>query len=196
MTLFSVWLLFLPVASHLLPPSVPDIGKSVIFSSGLIRADATMQTEKGISLMEMIIVLFIMALPVTILGVSWENFREKRYLTETAALFHQYLSSHKLRATYLNETRQISIVFGDNSGACHQVSPVLCDKETDGFTPLEGVRIASGTINAVLFWGTRHTASAASFLLENRQGQIKLIISALGRIRLCTPGQLSGIPAC
>ncbi|OBU03054.1 peptidase [Morganella psychrotolerans] len=155
-----------------------------------------MQTEKGISLMEMIIVLFIMALPVTMLGVSWENFREKRYLTETAALFHQYLSSHKLRATYLNETRQISIFFGDNSGACHQVSPVLCDRETDGFTPLDGVRIASGTINAVLFWGTRHTASAASFLLENGQGQIKLIISAPGRIRLCTPGQLSGIPAC
>lgn len=43
---------------------------------------------------------------------------------------------------------------------------------------MEGVRIVSGTTGTVLFWGTWHIASAASFLLENTQGQIKLIISA------------------
>ncbi|KOO18660.1 peptidase, partial [Morganella morganii] len=62
--------------------------------------------------------------------------------------------------------------------------------------PAQGVRIVSGTTDTVQFWGTRHTASAAGFVLENPQGQIKLIISAPGRIRLCTPGRLSGVPSC
>lgn len=70
-----------------------------------------MQKERGISLMEVIIVLFIMALPVSFIHVSWESYRERRYLTETAALFHQYLSSHKLKATYLNENPENSRYF-------------------------------------------------------------------------------------
>lgn len=155
-----------------------------------------MQTERGLSLMEVIIVLFIMALPVSFINISWGNHKERRYLTETAALFQQYLSSHKLKATYLNETRKIVVVFGEKSRACHQVSAAQCDEDAEGFTPMEGVRIVSGTTETVLFWGTRHTASAASFLLENTQGQIKLIISAPGRIRLCTPGKISGVPPC
>lgn len=155
-----------------------------------------MQTERGISLMEVIIVLFIMALPFSFINISWESHRERRYLTETAALFQQYLSSHKLKATYLNETRKIAVTFGEKSRACHQVSAARCDDGPEGFTPMEGVRIVSGTTDTVLFWGTRHTASAASFLLENTQGQIKLIISAPGRIRLCTPGTISGVPSC
>ncbi|MBW5407929.1 peptidase [Morganella morganii] len=155
-----------------------------------------MQTERGISLMEAIIVLFIMALPVSFINISWESYRERRYLTETAALFQQYLSSHKLKATYLNETRKIAVIFGEKSRACHQVSAVQCDGDPAEFIPMEGVRIASGTTDTVLFWGTRHTASAASFVLENSQGQIKLIISAPGRIRLCTPGKMSGVPSC
>lgn len=155
-----------------------------------------MQTERGISLMEVIIVLFIMALPVSFINISWESHRERRYLTETAALFQQYLSSHKLKATYLNETRKIAVTFGEKSRACHQVSAARCDDDPEGFTPMEGVRIVSGTTGTVLFWGTRHTASAASFLLENTQGQIKLIISAPGRIRLCTPDTISGVPSC
>ena len=58
-----------------------------------------MLTRTGISLMEAAIVLFIMALPVSFINISWESHRERRYLTETAfALFQQYLSSHKLKA--------------------------------------------------------------------------------------------------
>ncbi|RUT67456.1 peptidase [Morganella morganii] len=155
-----------------------------------------MQKERGISLMEVIIVLFIMALPVSFINISWEIHRERRYLTETAALFQQYLSSHKLKATYLNETRKIAVIFGEKSRACYQISATQCDGDPEGFIPMEGVRIASGTMDTVSFWGTRHTASAASFILENSQGQIKLIISAPGRIRLCTPGRISGVPSC
>ncbi|MEM8180716.1 prepilin-type N-terminal cleavage/methylation domain-containing protein [Morganella morganii subsp. sibonii] len=155
-----------------------------------------MRKDRGISLMEVIIVLFIMALPVSFIHVSWESYRERRYLTETAALFHQYLSSHKLKATYLNETRKIAVIFGEKSRACHQVSAAQCDSDTEAFIPAQGVRIVSGTTDTVQFWGTRHTASAAGFVLENPQGQIKLIISAPGRIRLCTPGRLSGVPSC
>lgn len=155
-----------------------------------------MLTERGISLMEVIIVLFIMALPVSFINISWENYRERRYLTDTAVLFQQYLSSHKLKATYLNETRRIIVVFGEKSRACHQVSATQCNGDSSGFIPAAGVRIASGTTDTVLFWGTRHTASAASFVLENSQGRIKLIISAPGRIRLCTTGKISGVPTC
>lgn len=105
--------------------------------------------------MEVIIVLFIMALPVSFINISWESHRERRYLTETAALFQQYLSSHKLKATYLNETRKIAVTFGEKSRACHQVSAARCDDDPEGFTPMEGVRIVSGTTGTVLFWGTR-----------------------------------------
>ena len=145
--------------------------------------------------MEVIIVLFIMALPVSFINISWESHRERRYLTETAALFQQYLSSHKLKATYLNETRKIAVTFGEKSRACHQVSAARCDDDSEGFTPMEGVRLFPA--RPVPYCSGEPDIPPLLLVFTGKYaGTDKTDYLGPGRIRLCTPDTISGVPSC
>jgi type IV fimbrial biogenesis protein FimT len=51
------------------------------------------------------------------------------------------------------------------------------------------------TFRTLRFSPVRGTASADSFSLRNRAGELRVIVSPLGRVRICSTGQ-AGYPAC
>ncbi|MDM3562006.1 potassium:proton antiporter, partial [Proteus vulgaris] len=54
------------------------------------------------------------------------------------------------------------------------------------FSLAPGIQLKQSTISNVTLGGIRQTLRPMSFLLQSEEGEVKIIISSLGRIRECS----------
>lgn len=162
----------------------------------------------GFTLVELLVTLALAALLVAVAAPAMARFIDKARLSAAAQTLAQELRqarSHALsyqRAIYFSfATDAHGWCYGWRDGsACHCASPApatRCLSGTDKRIHLQrsadfpSVLLSPGrraAHAAVLFSPVRGGATAATFVLRNPYGEARVIVSPLGRVRLCSPG--------
>ncbi|HGM5493011.1 TPA: prepilin peptidase-dependent protein [Serratia fonticola] len=155
--------------------------------------------QQGLTLIELLIVMILVGM-LTSWGVSqWHHYQQALRLEQTAQQLLAFLTRLQADANWHNRNALLwfrpgeawCVGSGPQAVACTAAAgrafiPEFPDVELQGFTQKE-----------VGFYGVRNNAQAGHILLGNQAGRIRLVISAKGRLRLCSEVTASGsLPLC
>ncbi|MBS0056410.1 prepilin peptidase-dependent protein [Yersinia sp. Marseille-Q3913] len=156
--------------------------------------------QKGISLIEVLLVIALVGIMATWGAQSWHQYRQRERLADSARQLLAFLTHLQVQANRSNDTALLWVQ--QHGKGCLGSG----DKPTEPCSVLTGrvfippypdVAITMSLQKSIGFYGVRNTAQAGSILLNNPAGSIRLIISSRGRMRLCSEGQsISGIHVC
>ncbi|KFX05854.1 peptidase [Pectobacterium betavasculorum] len=159
---------------------------------------------RGFTLLELLVVLTIVALMAGGGLHGWIQYQKAIRLEQSAQQLLDFLSRVQANAYWHNETRTAKLipqgalwcmVAGQNEKqaeeACSENHPGQFVRRT------QDVVLAKFTSNIFTFFGLRNAAQAGHISLSNSAGQLRLVISVRGRIRLCSESQaVLAIPLC
>ncbi|MBB1526275.1 prepilin peptidase-dependent protein [Pectobacterium carotovorum] len=160
--------------------------------------------RRGFTLLELLVVLTIVALMAGGGLHGWIQYQQAIRLEQSAQQLLDFLSRVQANAYWHNETRTAKLipqgelwcmVAGQNEkqaeNTCRENHPGQFVRRT------QDVVLAKFTSNVFTFFGLRNAAQAGHILLSNSAGQVRLIISVRGRLRLCSESQaVLAIPLC
>ncbi|WP_113632061.1 prepilin peptidase-dependent protein [Pectobacterium peruviense] len=160
--------------------------------------------QRGFTLLELLVVLTIVALMAGGGLHGWIQYQQAIRLEQSAQQLLDFLSRVQANAYWHNETRTAKLipqgalwcmVAGQNEKqaeeACRENHPRQFVRRT------QDVVLAKSTSNVFTFFGLRNAAQAGHISLSNSSGQLRLVISVRGRIRLCSESQaVLAIPLC
>lgn len=155
-------------------------------------------------MLELLVVLTIVALMAGGGLHGWIQYQQAIRLEQSAQQLLDFLSRVQANAYWHNETRTAKLipqgelwcmVAGQNEkqaeNTCRENHPGQFVRRT------QDVVLAKFTSNVFTFFGLRNAAQAGHILLSNSAGQVRLIISVRGRLRLCSESQaVLAIPLC
>lgn len=155
-------------------------------------------------MLELLVVLTIVALMAGGGLHGWIQYQQAIRLEQSAQQLLDFLSRVQANAYWHNETRTAKLipqgelwcmVTGQNEKqaeeACRENHPGQFVRRT------QDVVLAKFTSNVFTFFGLRNAAQAGHISLSNSAGQLRLIISVRGRMRLCSEAQaVLAIPLC
>ena len=178
------------------------------------RSVAT-RRQAGVSLVESLIVLAIIAVTLGAVVPGFESARERRHLEGAAAQFETDV--HFVRSLAVAHNRTLRMNFAaDAAGSCYVVHTGTADECTcagDGslscagtiqtwrvvhFDATSPVQVAAN-VRSILFDPHQGTSSPTGTLrVTARSGAaIHAVVSLMGRVRQCTPAPgLPGVPKC
>lgn len=154
-------------------------------------------SQKGFTLIEILVVMFICALALIPAFYSWQQQQQKLRLIDAARQVAVFIYGHLMESIYLNQHRILSVTVAAKDWQ-------LAVKEAGGFKPIsvmhgeqfEDVEIVSATRLTVDMYGKQGTSHAFRIVLKNEFGRISVVMSAIGRIRGCSDKKIVGIPRC
>ncbi|MEQ9969922.1 prepilin peptidase-dependent protein [Pectobacterium carotovorum] len=160
--------------------------------------------RRGFTLLELLVVLTIVALMAGGGLHGWIQYQQAIRLEQSAQQLLDFLSRVQANAYWHNETRMAKLILqgklwcmvaGQNEkqieNTCNENHPGQFVRRT------QDVVLAKFTSNVFTFFGLRNAAQAGHISLSNSAGQVRLIISVRGRIRLCSESQaVLAIPLC
>ncbi|WP_233986275.1 prepilin peptidase-dependent protein [Pectobacterium versatile] len=160
--------------------------------------------QRGFTLLELLVVLTIVALMAGGGLHGWIQYQQAIRLEQSAQQLLDFLSRVQANAYWHNETRTAKLipqgelwcmVAGQNEkqaeDTCRENHPGQFVRRT------QDVVLAKFTSNVFTFFGLRNAAQAGHISLSNSAGQLRLIISVRGRMRLCSESQaVLAIPLC
>ncbi|QQK73202.1 prepilin peptidase-dependent protein [Pectobacterium versatile] len=160
--------------------------------------------QRGFTLLELLVVLTIVALMAGGGLHGWIQYQQAIRLEQSAQQLLDFLSRVQANAYWHNETRTAKLipqgelwcmVAGQNEkqaeDTCRENHPGQFVRRT------QDVVLAKFTSNVFTFFGLRNAAQAGHISLSNSAGQLRLIISVRGRMRLCSESQAAlAIPLC
>ncbi|GKW32070.1 prepilin peptidase-dependent protein [Pectobacterium versatile] len=160
--------------------------------------------QRGFTLLELLVVLTIVALMAGGGLHGWIQYQQAIRLEQSAQQLLDFLSRVQANAYWHNETRTAKLipqgelwcmVAGQNEkqaeDTCRENHPGQFVRRT------QDVVLAKFTSNVFTFFGLRNAAQAGHISLSNSTGQLRLIISVRGRMRLCSESQaVLAIPLC
>ncbi|WP_127157629.1 prepilin peptidase-dependent protein [Pectobacterium polaris] len=160
--------------------------------------------RRGFTLLELLVVLTIVALMAGGGLHGWIQYQQAIRLEQSAQQLLDFLGRVQANAYWYNETRTAKLipqgelwcmVVGQNEKqaeeTCHENHPGQFVRRT------QDVVLAKFTSNVFTFFGLRNAAQAGHISLSNSAGQLRLIISVRGRMRLCSEAQaVLAIPLC
>ncbi|HEB0854654.1 TPA: prepilin peptidase-dependent protein [Citrobacter braakii] len=147
-----------------------------------------MKKQQGYTLIETLVaMLIIVALSATGL-YGWQRWQQQQRLWQTACQVRDYLLQLREDANWHNRDHVISVIregaswcfvsSADAHESCKPSSPWL-------FMPLwDDIEMVEIT-PSLAFFGLRNTAWAGHIRLKNAAGELNLVVSGWGRIRLC-----------
>ncbi|ASN86794.1 peptidase [Pectobacterium versatile] len=155
-------------------------------------------------MLELLVVLTIVALMAGGGLHGWIQYQQAIRLEQSAQQLLDFLSRVQANAYWHNETRTAKLipqgelwcmVAGQNEkqaeDTCRENHPRQFVRRT------QDVVLAKFTSNVFTFFGLRNAAQAGHISLSNSAGQLRLIISVRGRMRLCSESQaVLAIPLC
>lgn len=153
--------------------------------------------QKGFTLIEILIVMFICALAMLPALYSWQQHQQRLHLIDTARQVATFIYSHLMESVYLNQHRILlvnimqsdwKLIVKDANTGMHIV--------TLNSTKFKGVEIKSATRSSVDLYGKQGTTQAFRIELKNEFGQITVFMSVVGRIRACSNKKIAGVPRC
>ncbi|WP_432696817.1 GspH/FimT family pseudopilin [Marinobacterium sp. YM272] len=181
---------------------------------------AVLHKESGFTLIELVVTLAVVAILVTVAAPAFRDFFENRRLTGAAQTL--YADLQFARAESIKRNQAIFVKFDDtpSNDWCYGLEEASsatscdCSDATNTFCTINGVRTVTGVENypgvlmsaasvsgsTVTFDPRRGTLSPAGsiFFTGNNGNQLRIVMSFLGRLRLCTPpgSAVSGFESC
>ncbi|MDY4314542.1 prepilin peptidase-dependent protein [Pectobacterium actinidiae] len=160
--------------------------------------------RRGFTLLELLVVLTIVALMAGGGLHGWIQYQQAIRLEQSAQQLLDFLSRVQANAYWHNETRTAKLIQqGERwcmvAGQNEKQTEETCRENHPGqfVRRTQDVVLATFTSNVFTFFGLRNAAQAGHISLSNAAGQVRLIISVRGRMRLCSESQVVlAIPLC
>jgi len=145
-----------------------------------------MKNECGFTLIEtMVAIALVVTLGATGL-YGWQSWQEQQRLWQAAHQIRDYLM--EVRSDANNHNRDHSVVQrSDGQGGCLTISTIL-DCHSGGALVLQAIWpdvIVAEITPSLTFYGRNDTAWAGHIRVRSRAGEWLIIVSNLGRIRMC-----------
>lgn len=155
-------------------------------------------------MLELLVVLTIVALMAGGGLHGWMQYQQAIRLEQSAQQLLDFLSRVQANAYWHNETRTVKLIPQGElwcmvAGQNEKQAEETCRENHLGqfVRRTQDVVLAKFTSNVFTFFGLRNAAQAGHISLSNSAGQLRLIISVRGRIRLCSEAQVVlAIPLC
>lgn len=155
-------------------------------------------------MLELLVVLTIVALMAGGGLHGWIQYQQAIRLEQSAQQLLDFLSRVQANAYWHNETRTVKLIPQGElwcmmAGLNEKQAEETCRENHPGqfVRRTQDVVLAKFTSNVFTFFGLRNAAQAGHISLSNSAGQLRLIISVRGRIRLCSESQaVLAIPLC
>ncbi len=155
-------------------------------------------------MLELLVVLTIVALMAGGGLHGWIQYQQAIRLEQSAQQLLDFLSRVQANAYWHNETRTVKLILQGElwcmvAGQNEKQAEETCRENHPGqfVRRTQDVVLAKFTSNVFTFFGLRNAAQAGHISLSNSAGQLRLIISVRGRIRLCSESQVVlAIPLC
>ncbi|WP_368911138.1 potassium:proton antiporter [Proteus vulgaris] len=145
------------------------------------------ESEFGISLLEMLIVMMIASILSYLSITTYQQFTHQRQLIHSVRETIAFLSYQRQQARLFNIKMKISFHLSPSNKIVtipfHQRH--LTEKQTI-FQLVSGVQLTQSTVSNFTFGEIRQTLRPMSFVLQSSEGEVKIVISSLGRIRACS----------
>ncbi|AIA69967.1 MULTISPECIES: prepilin peptidase-dependent protein [Pectobacterium] len=159
---------------------------------------------RGFTLLELLVVLTIVALMAGGGLHGWIQYQQAIRLEQSAQQLLDFLSRVQANAYWHNETRTAKLIpqgalWCVVSGQNEKQAEAVCRENDAGqfVRRTQDVVLAKSTSNVFTFFGLRNAAQAGHISLSNSAGQLRLVISVRGRIRLCSESQaVLAVPLC
>ncbi|RUR95225.1 prepilin peptidase-dependent protein [Pectobacterium versatile] len=160
--------------------------------------------QRGFTLLELLVVLTIVALMAGGGLHGWIQYQQAIRLEQSAQQLLDFLSRVQANAYWHNETRTAKLVPQGElwcmvAGQNEKQAEDTCRENHLGqfVRRTQDVVLAKFTSNVFTFFGLRNAAQAGHISLSNSAGQLRLVISVRGRMRLCSESQaVLAIPLC
>ena len=158
------------------------------------------QKNTGITLLELVIVIAILGILAAIAVPSYERLIERNRLKEAVEGLKSDLQfarteaikrSSDLRVTLVAATWCYGIDDGNTACACGTAGDCAI-KAVDG-SQFQGISLDAN--NNVTFSFRRGTANATGSTLSSANYQARVVVSDVGRVRICTPSGATGLSA-
>ncbi|NKI73169.1 prepilin peptidase-dependent protein [Dickeya sp. CFBP 2040] len=156
--------------------------------------------QQGFSLLELIVVIAIVALLTGGGFYNWLAYRQALMLEQHARHLLAFMGRIQAGVYWRNQTESLWLTSsGGNWCIGSGPEPASCPPENAFvFTRAsQDVALVETTSEQVVFYGLRNAAQAGHLTLSNSAGRVRLVISARGRLRLCSESRpVQGIPLC
>lgn len=156
--------------------------------------------QQGMSLIEILVVIMLMSI-CSLWGLrGWQDYQQALRLEQNAQSLRLYLVGLQTQANVYNRSIIIWAIGGLQGCVGYSVRPETCATSASlpRFVVSEPhMELVDFTEKVMGFYGIRNGAQAGHITLRNSAGGIRLVLSARGRIRLCSEGKrMSGLPLC
>ncbi|MEC5344213.1 prepilin peptidase-dependent protein [Brenneria populi] len=171
---------------------------------------------QGVTLLELLAVMTIVALLAGGGLRAWTGYQQALRLEQGAQQLLAFLNRVQANAYWHNETRTVRLVrqgeywcmesATDSGGDAAEgfaergcsAGGGCCDDGGRRFTRIsKALAVTRSTSDAFAFYGLRNAAQPGHITLSNPAGEVRLVISVRGRMRLCSETrQVLAIPLC
>ncbi|MGC6388692.1 prepilin peptidase-dependent protein [Ewingella sp. S1.OA.A_B6] len=156
--------------------------------------------QQGMSLIEILVVIMLISI-CSLWGMhGWQGYQQALRLEQNAQRLRLYLISLQTQANAYNRSIILWAIGGIQGCVGYSLRPASCTS-SEGlprFVMSESdMEVLDFTEKVMGFYGIRNAAQAGHITLMNSAGSIRLVLSARGRIRLCSEGKpMPGSPQC
>jgi Tfp pilus assembly protein FimT len=173
----------------------------------ILSRKRSLATEQGLSLIEMMIILFVVLILVLIAIPTFNTLTQNYRLSTAAETLYNMLQYARSEAIKQNTSIYVNFQTGDNwcyginaGSACNCTIPSSCSLGSQSAPTTQQLSLsATGlTSNSIWFEPTHAAANAAGSITFTVYGQtifINTSISRLGNLQICSTG-ISGYNAC
>lgn len=155
--------------------------------------------QQGLTLIELLIVMILAGLLTSWGSSQWHHYQQALRLEQTAQQLLAFLTRLQADANWHN--RNALLWFRPGKAWCMGSGPlaVSCTAVADWvFIPQHlDIELQGFTQKELGFYGVRNNAQAGHIRLGNQAGCIRLVLSAKGRLRLCSEeAAIRSLPLC
>lgn len=148
--------------------------------------------QQGMSLIEILVVIMLISI-CSLWGMqSWQSYQQALRLEQNAQRLRLYLISLQTQANAYNRSIILWAIGGVQGCVGYSLRPTSCtssDSMAHFMVSEPDMEILDFTEKVMGFYGIRNAAQAGHITLRNSAGSIRLVLSARGRIRLCSEGK-------
>ncbi|KFK92387.1 MULTISPECIES: prepilin peptidase-dependent protein [unclassified Serratia (in: enterobacteria)] len=155
--------------------------------------------QQGLSLIELLVVMLLAGTLTSWCISQWHLYQQALRLEQTAQQLLAFLTRLQADANWRNRNALLWFKPGDPWCVGSGTAATNCTSAVGWvFTPIHpGVQLQDFTQKEMGFYGLRNNAQAGHILLSNGAGRMRLVLSAKGRLRLCSEETvIRGIALC
>lgn len=153
----------------------------------------------GFTLIEMMVVMLIVSLTLSYSVYHWHQQQQRIQLIETANRIAYFIHSNLMEAIYFNLEKILKIVVHPTEWQLTFYTGTSNSDAQRFEHPFEDIRLYHANRTDINFYGKEGTSHGFSLSIQNSAGRISVVVSSLGRIRLCNDfagSKIRGIAKC